>query len=141
MTLINRAAIGIAVRLVFGFYFIHRFLFLCQPLPRAGNVGVIEVLNCCLRERLAKNRHDVLPLLVSDHRAAFNVGEMFGVELDFFPKRSGFPAMKSGHVEQHAQLPVLPDEPFELRHEARVIRLRQNSTDVNGQKLSAVAFI
>src|ERR1035441_3722633 len=36
--------------------------------------------------------------------------------------RAGFPAVEPGHVEQQAQLAVLPDEPLELGHKALVIR-------------------
>jgi hypothetical protein len=69
---------------------------------------VIEVLHFWFRERLAEDRHDVLPLHVANHREPFDAGEMFDVELDFLPDRRRFPALETGHVEQHAQFPVLP---------------------------------
>jgi hypothetical protein len=77
----------------------HRFV---QPLSRSGDVSVIEVFDRRFRERLADRHHDVLPLLIPDHRKPFDTGEVFGVKLDFLPDRGGFPAMETGHVEQHA---------------------------------------
>ena len=67
-----------------------------------------------------------LPFLISDHRAAFNVGEMFASNLISSHIAAGFPAVETGHVEQHAQLSVLLDELFKLRHEMFVICLGQN---------------
>ena len=75
---------------------IHRFLLLRQPLPRPGIVGVIKITGLRFCEWLADRHHDVLPLLVSDHRAPFDVGEVFGVELDFLPHRRRFPADTAG---------------------------------------------
>ena len=37
--------------------------------------------------------------------------------------------------------PVLPGQPFELRHEVLVIRLGQNPADVNVEKIPAAVFI
>jgi hypothetical protein len=49
--------------------------------------------------------------------------------------------VETGHVEQHAQFPVLPGQPFELRHELLVIRLGQNPADVNSEEIPAAWFI
>jgi hypothetical protein len=46
---------------------------------------VIEVLHFCFRERLAEDRHNVLPLPIADHRKSRVAGEMFDIELDFPP--------------------------------------------------------
>jgi hypothetical protein len=83
----------------------------------------------------------VLPLHIADHRKPFDAGGMFDVELDFLPHRGRFPAVETGHVEQHAQFSALPGKSFELRHELFVIRLGQNPADVNVEKIPAVAFI
>ena len=127
----NRAAIGITVRLVVRLYFIHKILWLRQPLPRLGGMTVIEVVNGRFHERLAKPGHHHLSVHVSDHRASFNVGKMFDVELEFLPDGCGFPAMETSHVEQHAQLSMLLDRLFKLRHETFVVGPRQNPADVN----------
>ena len=112
-----------------------------QPLPRLSGVGVIEVSDRRFRERFAEHRHAVLPLLIPDHREPFDVAEVSNVELDFLPQRAGFPAVETGHVEQHAQFSVLPDESLELGHKVLVIRLCQLPADVNDENLPAVFFI
>ena len=98
---------------------------------------VIEVVNGRFHEWLAKPRHHHLPIHISDHRASFNIGKMFDVELDFLPDGRGFPTVETGHVEQHAQFSVLLDELFKLRHETFVVRLGQNPADVNVEKIPA----
>ena len=49
--------------------------------------------------------------------------------------------MKIGHIEQHAQLSVLPHEAFELRHEPLVVRDDQFPGDVNCEHFPAVFFL
>ncbi len=56
-------------------------LLLDQPLPRLGGIGVIEVSDHRFRERLAENRHAVLPLLFTDHCEPFNIGVVLDTEL------------------------------------------------------------
>ena len=112
-----------------------------QPIPRLSGFGVIEVSDRRFRERLAERRHAVLPFLIPDHREPFDVGEVFDVELDVLPQRAGFPAVKTGHVEQHAQFSVLPDESLELGHKVLVICFGQLPADVNDENLPAVFFI
>jgi hypothetical protein len=117
-------AVGIFITAVFFLYWVaHKFLRLCQPLPRPGDGGVIEIPGRRFYERLADRHHDMMPLLIPDHREPFDASEMFGVELDFLPDRGGFPAVNIGHVEQYAQFSALPGQPFKLRHELLVIRL------------------
>ena len=55
--------------------------------------------------------------------------------------RAGFPAVEAGHIEQHAQFSVLPDESLELGHKVLVICFYQLPADVNGENLPAVFFI
>jgi hypothetical protein len=102
---------------------------------------VIEVSNRRFREWLEERRHALLPLLITDYREPFDVCEVFCVELDVFPHRSGVPAMETSHIEQHAQFSMLPEESLELRHEVPVICLYQLSADVNNENLPAVFFI
>ena len=111
-----------------------------QPLPCLGCIGMIEVTDLRFCKRLAKDRHAVLPLLFSDHRESFNVGEVFDAELEVLPGRTGVPAVETGHVEQHAQLPVLPNKPFNLWHKVFVIRFYQLAADVNDEYISAIFF-
>ncbi|MGA8149058.1 MAG: hypothetical protein WB870_16005 [Gallionellaceae bacterium] len=102
---------------------------------------MIEVTDLRFCKRLAEHSHAVLPLLVTEHREPFNVGEVFDAELEVVPGRTGVPATESGHVEQHAQLPVLPNEPFNLWHKLLIIRLYQLAADVNDEQLAVVFFI
>ena len=102
---------------------------------------MIEVSDLRFRERLAERRHAVLPPLFPDHREPFDVGEVFDGELGVLPHRAGFPSVEAGHIEQHAQLSVLPGESFELRHNVLVIRPCQLAADVNGEYLAAMFFI
>ena len=51
------------------------------------------------------------------------------------------PAVETGHVEQHAQFSVLPEESLELGHKVLVIRFRQLPADVNNENLPAVFFV
>src|SRR5664280_1425871 len=76
-----------------------------------------------------------------DHRKPLDVGEVFHVELDVLPHRPGFPAVETGHVEQHAQFSMLPDKPLELGHKVLVICFCQLPADVNDENLPAVFFI
>src|SRR5208283_146304 len=112
-----------------------------QPLPRRSAINVIEVSDRSFRERPAERRHALLPPLFSDHRESIDVGKVFDGELGILPHRCGFPSVKAGHIEQHAQLPVLSYESLELRHKVLVIRLYQLAADVNYEHLPAVFFI
>src|ERR1039458_1412844 len=112
-----------------------------QPLPRLSGRGVIEVSDRRFRERLEERRHAVLPLLIPDHREPFDVGEMFYVKLDVLPRCAGVSTVEIGHVEQHAQFSVLPDESLELGHKVPVICFCQLPADVNDEDLPAVFFI
>jgi hypothetical protein len=102
---------------------------------------VIEVSDRRFRERLAEGRHALLPLLFPDHREPFDVGEVFNVELDVFPQRAGFPAVKAGHVEKDSQFSVPPDESLELGHEMPVICFCQLPADVNDENLAVILFV
>ena len=51
------------------------------------------------------------------------------------------PAVETGHVEQHPQFSVLPDESLELRDKMFVICFCQLAADVNDENLPAVLFI
>ena len=102
---------------------------------------MVEVTDRRFRERLAKHCHAFLPFLIPDHREPFDVCEVLDVEFDVRPQRASFPAVETGHIEQHAQFSMLPDESFELRHKVLVIRLGQLAADVNREHLPAVFFI
>ena len=122
----NTAAIRISV-LMLSACLTHRFLhsrrsFSSNHFRASAASGVIEVSDRRFRERLAECRHAMLPLLFPDHREPFDVGEVFDVELDVLPQRASIPAVETGHVEQHAQFSVLPDESLELGHKVLVIR-------------------
>src|SRR5580765_8890977 len=109
-----------------------------QPLPRLSGVAVIEVSCRRFRERLGERRHALLPLLFPNHGESLDIGKVFDGELGVFPQRAGFPAMEAGHIEQHAQLSVLPDESLELGRKVLVIRRYQRRADVNDEQLPAV---
>src|SRR5665213_2587992 len=111
-------------------------LLLVQPFSRFNCVGVIEVRDRRFRKRLAERRHAMLPLLFRDHREPFDVGEVFKVELNVLPQGASFPAMETGHIEQHAQPSVLSDESLEFRHKSLVVCFHQFPTYVNGEHLS-----
>jgi hypothetical protein len=102
---------------------------------------MFEVSDHRIRERLAERRHAVLPLLLPNHRESLDVGEMMNGELGVLPQRASFPAMEAGHIEQHAQLSVLPNESVKLRYKSLVIGLYQYPVDVNGEHLPVVFFI
>ena len=70
---------------------------------------MVEISNLCFRERFAERCHALLPLLVPNHCESFDVGEVFGAELDVLPQRAGFPAAKADQIEQHAQFSVQLD--------------------------------
>ncbi|MGA7951007.1 MAG: hypothetical protein WCA45_12725, partial [Thiobacillaceae bacterium] len=112
-----------------------------QPFPRLSGIGVIKVTDYRSGERFAEHRHAVLPLLIPDHREAFDIGEVFDAELEVLPGGADIPAMEAGHIEENAQLSVLPDKPFNLRHELIVICLYQLAADVNGEQLAGVFFV
>ncbi|MHB1215170.1 MAG: hypothetical protein ACYCY9_09305 [Thiobacillus sp.] len=118
----------------------HKPLGFVQPLARLSGVSVIEVSNHRACERLAERRHAVLPLFFPDHREALDVGVVFDAELEVLPGCTGVPAVKTGHVELHAQLPVLPNKPFNLWNKLLVMRFCQLSADMNGEQFSAVFF-
>jgi hypothetical protein len=63
------------------------------------------------------------------------------VELEVLPQRTGVPAVEAGHVEQHAQFSVLPDESLELGHEVLVICFCHLPAHVNDEELPAVFFM
>src|SRR6266496_4564635 len=93
----------------------------CHPRMRFARVVVVEIANLRSGKRTAENAHPLLPSLVSDHRDTFDVAEMFQVELDVLPQRTGVPAMKIHHLEQHAQTSALLEPTLELWHELFVI--------------------
>ena len=95
---------------------------------------MIEVSDRRFRERLAECRHALLPLLFPDHGESLDIGEVCNTELEVLPRRAGFPAVEAGHIEQEAQLSVLPQEPFEFRHKVRVVLLYQLPADVNDEE-------
>src|SRR5437867_4386752 len=72
------------------------------PGMRFARVVVIEIANLRSGERTAENAHPLLPFFVSDHRNALDVAEVFQVELDVLPQRTGVPAVEIHHIEQHA---------------------------------------
>jgi hypothetical protein len=109
-----------------------------QPTPRLSGVGVIEVSGRRFRERLEERRHAVLPFRIPDHREPVDVGEVLEVELGVLPHRAGIPAVETGHIEEHAQFSVLPEESLELGHKVHVIRLGQLPAEVNHENLPAV---
>ena len=76
-----------------------------------------------------------------DHGQSFDIDEVFGIKLEFLTDCRRLPTVETGHVEQHAQLSVLPDELFKFRREPLIIRLGQNPGDVNRWKIPAVVFI
>jgi len=82
---------------------------------------VIEVVNGRVHERLAKPCHHHLPVHVSDHCQPFDIGKVFGLKLEFLPICRGFPTVETSHVEQHAQVTVLLNILFKLRHEAFIV--------------------
>jgi hypothetical protein len=49
--------------------------------------------------------------------------------------------VQSGHVEQHAQFPVLSNESLELGHKVLVICFYQLPADVNNEKLPTSFFM
>ena len=102
---------------------------------------MIEVVDRRFGKRLAERRHALLPLLFPDHRESLDVGEIFNAELKVLPRCARFPAMKTGHIEQEAQLSVLPDEPLELGHKVRVVLLYQLPADVNDEDFAGVFFL
>jgi hypothetical protein len=104
-------------------------------------MSVIEVVNVCLHERLAKHRHYYLPVHVSDHCYSFHSCEVFGFKLEFLPDCRGFPTVEAGHVEQHAQFSMLLNKLIKFGHETHVVGLGQNPADTNGKKIPAVVFI
>src|ERR1700722_7304486 len=127
--------------LFFMFAFTNLRLGFAQPFPRLPAPGMVEVSDGRFGERLAERRHAGLPLRVPYHRKAFDVAEVFHVELDVLPQRAAFPAVETGHVEQQAQFSVLPDKSLELRHKVLIVRCCQLPADVNDENLAAAFFI
>ena len=64
----------------------------------------------------------MLQFIFSDHGEAFDIGEVFEIEFDVFPCGAGIPALEAGHIEQHTQFAMLPDQPLALRHEGVIVR-------------------
>src|SRR5664279_2320596 len=112
-----------------------------QPLSRHGYVSVIEVSDHRFRERLAECRHALLPLPFPDHGESLDIGKVCETEFEVLPRRASFPAVEAGHIEQHAQLSVLPDESLELGYKVLAICFYQLPEDVNDENLPAVFFI
>ena len=83
------------------------------------------------REWLAERRHVVL-LFFRDHGQSLNVGGVFDLELEAFPCRTGFSAVKVSHIEQPAQFSMLPDESTNCGHKFLIIRADLLFADMNG---------
>jgi hypothetical protein len=62
-------------------------------------------------------------------------------EFEVLPRRASFPTVEGGHIEQQAQLSVLPDESIELGYKVLVICFYQLTADVNDKHVPAVFFI
>src|SRR5579862_784514 len=105
---------------------------LAQPRARVSSVGVVDVLDGRFRERRAERRHPFLPFLVADHGQAVDVAEVTHRKLRVLPQRAGRPAVKTGHLEEHAELSVGVYESLELGDKVLVIRRCQRPADVNG---------
>jgi len=102
---------------------------------------VIEIFDGRFRERLAERGHPFLPFLLTDRRQAANVAEVMHRKLRVRPQRAGRPAVETGHIEEHLQFSVQPDETLELGHKVLVIRCGQLPADANDEQLAAVFFI
>jgi hypothetical protein len=111
------------------------------PFPRLIGIAMIEVPDRRFREWLAELCHVMLPFLVPDHSQALDISEVFDTELEVFPGRTGFPAVKVAHIEQQPQLSMLVDKPIKLGREFFVISLYQFFANVNDKHLPTVLFI
>jgi len=112
-----------------------------QPLSRRRGVRTIKITDCRFRERHAKFSQPLLPMLVSDSSAPFDVFKVFHIECHLRPQRTGIPAVEISHIEQHPQLSVLPHETLELRDKVIVIRAYEFPANMNEANLVHVFFV
>src|SRR5262249_42616137 len=96
-------------------------------------LALVEVPDRCGCERLAEDRHSVLPCLVADQSKPFNVPGVFQIELDVLPEGTRPPAVKILHLDQHANLAVLIDRTLDLRNEVLVVLLRELAAEPDRQ--------
>ena len=112
-----------------------------DPGLRLANCPVVEVANPSRSEGPAKHAHPFLPFPIAYHRQTIDIREMLGVELDVVPQRGAKPAVKANHLEQHADFPVLFDEPLERRYKVLVVLVRQLAAHLHFEHLAAIRFI
>src|SRR5580658_2660845 len=85
----------------------------------------VEVSDCGAGKRLAERHHAFFPCLFANQREAFDVTEMFQIELEVLPESACSPAVKIVHLYQHPKLAALLDQALDLRDEVFVVFTRE----------------
>jgi hypothetical protein len=107
--------------------------------PRFGlpDFAAVEVSDRGGGKWLAEYRHTVFPRLLANQSEAFDVPEVFQIELDVLPEGTSRPALEIVHLNQYPQFAMFFDQALNLRHEMFVVLFGEFAGEFDHQNLAA----
>jgi hypothetical protein len=107
--------------------------------PRFGllDFAAVEVSDRRSGKWLAEYRHSMFPRLFAHQSEAFDVAEVFQIELDVLPEGASGPALEIVHLNEYPQFAMIFDQALNLRHEMFVVLFGEFAGEFDHQDLPA----